>query len=329
MNKRLFGLILLIVVLWHPYYMGAWLKTKPAGNDALSISDDNIRLNNTAIEAALDQDHDFTTSGTQTGKHEVLTMQEESSAGASSTNELHVQAIDGGSGQPELAVTSEDGNELQITKDGDLHSSAGLTVDGTTTLTGAMTANGGITLGAGNDLIGSATSDITMNTNKFTVAGATGNTGVAGTLDVTGNIDPTTYETTNGGFLDEDNMASDSATKVASQQSIKAFAEANGYPAINGTPTAVFTKYFTGTLDADASTSVAHGITGIDNILHVSACVFNDNSSKYNVYDTNLDVGAGSDHGFQVAFDGTNVRIQSVGAFLQSNKYRIKIDYVL
>ncbi|KKL69239.1 hypothetical protein LCGC14_2116960, partial [marine sediment metagenome] len=79
---------------------------------------------------------------------------------------------------------------------------------------------------------GSATSDITINTNKFTVAGATGDTVIAGTLavtdtlDVTGNIDPTTYETTNGGFLDEDAMGSDADDKVASQQSIKAYIDA-------------------------------------------------------------------------------------------------------
>ena len=49
-----------------------------------------------------------------------------------------------------------------------------------------VTFNGGVTLGAGDDLIGSATSDITINTDKFTVAGATGNTAVGGTLGVTG-----------------------------------------------------------------------------------------------------------------------------------------------
>lgn len=43
------------------------------------------------------------------------------------------------------------------------------------------------------------------------------------TLDVIGNIDPTSYETTRGGFKDEDDMASDSATATASQQSIAAF----------------------------------------------------------------------------------------------------------
>lgn len=49
---------------------------------------------------------------------------------------------------------------------------------------------------------------------------------VGTTLDVTGNIDPTTYEGTNGGFLDEDDMASDAADKVASQQSVKAYVDA-------------------------------------------------------------------------------------------------------
>ena len=202
----------------------AFDKDKPASSTSLRDSNPEILANWDALETAIAQDHEFSTGGTNSGKHEVLTMEEESSAGASSTDELHVQAIDGGSGQPEFAITSEDGDELQMTKDGDLFSSDGLVV------TENATFNGGITLGAGDDLIGSSTSDITFNTDKFTVAGATGNTvidgtlDVNGTLDVTGNIDPTTYETTNGGFLDEDAMGSDAADKVASQQSIKAYA---------------------------------------------------------------------------------------------------------
>lgn len=112
------------------------------------------------------------------------------------------------------------------------------TFAGTLTVTGLLTANSGVTLGAGDDLIGSSTSDITFNTNKFTVAGATGNTGVGGTLDVTGNIDPTTFETTNGGFLDEDNMASDAANKVSSQQSIKKYVDDN-IGSANWTPTSL------------------------------------------------------------------------------------------
>ena len=49
-----------------------------------------------------------------------------------------------------------------------------------------ITANAGLTLGAGDDLIGSSSSDITFNTNKFTVADTSGNTAIAGTLGVTG-----------------------------------------------------------------------------------------------------------------------------------------------
>lgn len=203
----------------------AWDKDKPASSTSMRSSNPQILANWSALETAFGQDHEFSTGGTNSGNHEVITMEEESSAGASSTNELHVQAIDGGSGQPEFAITSEDGNELQMTKDGDLFSSAGLTV------TSASTFNGSITLGAGDDLIGSSTSDITFNTNKFTVAGDSGNTVIAGTLsvggtlDVTGNIDPTTYETTNGGFLNSDTMTGVADNTVASSDSIKNYAD--------------------------------------------------------------------------------------------------------
>ena len=58
---------------------------------------------------------------------------------------------------------------------------------GTTgTFSGLITANAGVTLGAGDDLIGSTNSDINMGSGNFTAAGATGDTVVGGTLDVTG-----------------------------------------------------------------------------------------------------------------------------------------------
>ena len=66
-----------------------------------------------------------------------------------------------------------------------------LTVDGASTLTGAVGCGASVTLGAGADIIGSATSDITINTDKFTVAGATGNTVIAGTTTITGALTQT------------------------------------------------------------------------------------------------------------------------------------------
>ena len=56
---------------------------------------------------------------------------------------------------------------------------------GASTLTGAVGCAASITLGAGADLIGSSTSDITINTDKFTVAWATWNTVIAWTATVT------------------------------------------------------------------------------------------------------------------------------------------------
>ncbi len=41
----------------------AFDKTKPAGTTPLKTSDDQIRANNEALEAAIGQDHDFATGG--------------------------------------------------------------------------------------------------------------------------------------------------------------------------------------------------------------------------------------------------------------------------
>lgn len=70
-------------------------------------------------------------------------------------------------GKCELHWQDEDGDEIPLTAGGNI-------------------GGPNLELLAGKDLIGSSTSDITINTNKFTVAGATGNTAVAGTLGVTG-----------------------------------------------------------------------------------------------------------------------------------------------
>lgn len=96
---------------------------------------------------------------------------------------------------------------------------------------------------------------------------------------------------------------------------------------VDGTPTKVYTKYLTGTLDADSSTSVAHSITGIDKILHVSAVCEDNGSAVYRVYDNQ--VGSTVNQGFQLSYNATHILIALVGSELQSFKYRIKIDYIL
>ncbi len=82
------------------------------------------------------------------------------------TDTITLYAKDVG-GNNEVFAKDEAGNVVQITSAGTI---------------GA----GGLALLAGKDLILSSTSDIAVDTNKFTVAGATGNTVIAGTLGVTG-----------------------------------------------------------------------------------------------------------------------------------------------
>lgn len=109
--------------------------------------------------------------------------------------------ISGGGGGADYTTGTFSGNVTLGDAAGDA-----ITVTGTATFaqaatfTSGLTSNGAITLGAGDDLIGSATSDITINTTAFTVAGATGNTVVGGTLGVTG-LSTLTGGATIGGAL--------------------------------------------------------------------------------------------------------------------------------
>ena len=95
---------------------------------------------------------------------------------------------------------------------------------------------------------------------------------------------------------------------------------------VDGTKTKVYTKYLIGTLDADASTAVAHGITDIDKILHVSVMVHN-SGGFYKVKE--MGASASATQKYEMEYDGTNVTINNVGTPFQGEKYRIKIDYIL
>lgn len=96
---------------------------------------------------------------------------------------------------------------------------------------------------------------------------------------------------------------------------------------VDGTGTRIFTKYLTGTLDADSATDVAHGIAGIDNIYHCSILVFDGTVNVYRVYEQFNSGDANKS--LTVTLDGTNVIFSGVGAHLQGEKYRIKIDYIV
>lgn len=99
------------------------------------------------------------------------------------------------------------------------------------------------------------------------------------------------------------------------------------YADVNGSPTKVYTKYLTGTLDNDDTTVVAHGITGIDNILSGTIMAFDDVSGEYRFIEQFTATSAAN--ALAGRFSATNINITNVGANLQGNNYRIKIDYIL
>ncbi len=140
--------------------------------------------------------------------------------------------------------------------------------------------------------------------------------------------------------LDEDDLASNGDKVLVTQQSVKAYVDLdstgsamhdaeNGFNNVDvdGTKTKVYTKYFTGTFDAASTKNVAHGIADVDKILHVSTAVFTTNTSNYIVHTTFS--AASSTIEIQVRFDGTNVIFTAIGSTIQSQKFRIKIDYIL
>ena len=94
---------------------------------------------------------------------------------------------------------------------------------------------------------------------------------------------------------------------------------------INGTKTKVYTKYFTGTTDNDNQTLVAHGITGVANILHVSAAILNSSTTRREV--SSHRTAHDSANQFEIHYTATNVGLQDVGSNLQGQSYVIKIDY--
>lgn len=236
-NNKMY-LILAILCVWLPLFMGAWDKDKPASSTSLRSSNPQILANWSALETSFGAFHEFSTGGTNSGENVSIKFNAPISTPDDAANKLWIYGKDVG-GKIELHILDEDDNEIQMSSAGDLFSSTGLIVTGTSTF------NSSATLGAGDDLIGSATSDITFNTNKFTVAGATGNTLVAGTLDVTGKatLGDTSVAVTQS--------ANDNSTQIAT----------TAYADVQAITT--YVNFSTRTSNGAATVNSSRGVTGV------------------------------------------------------------------
>ncbi len=169
-------------------------------------------------------------------------------------------------------------------------------------------------------------------TNNLVIDGTstlTGNVDMAGTLDIGSS-------TAVDGVLDDDTMAADSATDLATQQSIKAYIDAlvgEDYRLVdvNGSPVKVYTKYLTGaSLGGSSPKTIAHNISdALTKILFVSANAFEDQNSVFGAMDYKIASPANGNTGFRTTWDATNVSITEIGINVLNNAYRIKIDYIL
>lgn len=193
--------IILIAILLSVVVYGSWDKTKPAATTSLKLSNPQMLANNAAIEAAIDQDHDFATGGTQTGKHNMVSLIETANLGTGAEG-LPILGAQTAGGKAELVFTDEDDNDIQITSGGVIPSTSTDMLD-----EDDMSSDDPNKTASQQSVKAYVDSGTVTMTNK-TLTSAVLNTGVSGTA-----------------VLDEDDMSSDSATQVATQQSIKAYVD--------------------------------------------------------------------------------------------------------
>jgi|GEM_PF-5108554 len=127
-------------------YTNAWDETTPAGTDNASTADDFFRKHRLDLGERLeDMFYGFNADSNASPENDVgiksLKFYKQSSDPTSATDfgHFYVKLV---SGVPELFYQDDENTTLQLTSGGGLKSTAGLTVDGVSTLTGNVTASG-------------------------------------------------------------------------------------------------------------------------------------------------------------------------------------------
>jgi len=93
---------------------------------------------------------------------------------------------------------------------------------------------------------------------------------------------------------------------------------------ISGVLEVIYTKYFTGTTDADSQTNVTHGVTGA-NIVAADGAIQSSSSSFWSVCDYKS--SAVANELFTFAFDATLIVFGDVGSNYQSQNYKAVIKH--
>ncbi len=115
MKKNIIRITLILCLCTIAY--AAWDKDKPSSSTSLRASNPEILANWSALETALSQDHEFSTGGSNTGKHTQITFDDPISTPGDVANEgvLYIKDV---SAVVELHFKDESGNEIQLTSAG-------------------------------------------------------------------------------------------------------------------------------------------------------------------------------------------------------------------
>ncbi|MCK5018794.1 MAG: hypothetical protein KAS32_17155 [Candidatus Peribacteraceae bacterium] len=99
---------------------------------------------------------------------------------------------------------------------------------------------------------------------------------------------------------------------------------------VDGTPTAVFTKYLTGNLNGTITNLIAHGVaSGLTKILSCTIFLQGNGDAFVSMYDFIAAAGTGTG-AFVASWTATTVDVSVSGSFANANAtYKIKIDYIL
>ncbi len=191
----------------------AFDKDKPSSSTSLRNSNPEILANWAAIETSFGAHHEFSTGGTNSGDNLRIKFNAPIATPTNAANKLFIYGKDVSS-VIEAHILDESGNEIQISSAGNILSSSLDSKD-----EDDMTSNSATHTATQQSIKAYIDSGTITMTNKTltspTLTSPVINTAISGTA-----------------FLDEDDMSSDSATKVASQQSVKAFG--TWVPAVTG-----------------------------------------------------------------------------------------------
>ncbi len=103
-----------------------WDKNKPAGNQKIRLSDEEIRANWAALEDALSREHIFPgTEGVDAGEHKAVTLRQQGTAPDISSGKVGVYAKDDG----QLYYVDPNGNEYKLWHAGNDGENSGLDAD--------------------------------------------------------------------------------------------------------------------------------------------------------------------------------------------------------